>query len=456
VTVPYNSFAEFAVLGTMLADPQAAFGMEVLTEADFAIEGNRLIFTVLAGAVADNRLPLLTVNAPALAMHKIDGQDALQIAMRMVRERLPMEDFAGALQSLKEYSGRRLMLVIAERMTETARTFAAPILAFNEEAISALDDISASMRHSKPTAYDIGEWGNRIIASLKSGKKDNLVPTGLTDLDREIGGWPRGELSIIAGRSSMGKTMIATSALRQAVQKGCRAMFFSKEMPGEKVSARLLSDAVFNSQTPIAYRDIIQQKINPWEIERLERTNERLQGLPLRIDEQSSMTVSEISARTRRYQDELGQKGQRLDVMCVDHLGFIRPSSRYTGNRNLELGEMTKGLKQLAKQLDIAVVLLCQLNREAEKREGRRPQLSDLRESGQIEEDADIVIMAYREAYYLAKDKYDDETKELERIAKLEMMENVVELIGLKHRNGATFSKRFFCHLPSNAVRDAA
>lgn len=452
----YNSFAEFGVLGTILANPKMAFAMDTLQETDFVIEANRLIFQVMRAAVDDGKTPIFSVLAPALANVTVDQQSALQIAMKMAREKLEMEVFAGAVQSLKEYSGRRAMIAISGQMAVVAQDFKQPILSFNQEAVAALDDISASMRHSRVTAYDASEWGNRLIANLKTGKQDTLVPTGLADLDRELGGWPRGELTILGGRSSMGKTMVATSSLRQAAQRGASVLMFSKEMPGEKISARLLSDAVFNSQTPIAYRDIIQQNLKPWDIERLERINEKMQPLRFRIDEQTSMTVSEIGARTRRYQDELGQQGHRLDVMCVDHLGFIRPSGRYAGNRNLELGEITKGLKQIAKQLDIAVVLLCQLNREAEKRDGRRPQLSDLRESGQIEEDADIVIMAFREAYYLAKDRFEKEEDELERIAKLEMMENVVEIIGLKIRNGATFSRRFFCHLPSNAVRDAA
>ncbi len=179
-------------------------------------------------------------------------------------------------------------------------------------------------------------------------------------------------------------------------------------------------------------------------------------GSPMRVDDQSSLTLSDIGARARRYQDELERYGKRLDVICLDHLGFVRASGRYAGQRVNEIGEITGGLKELAKSLDVAVLLLCQLNRELEKRDDKRPQLSDLRDSGKIEEDADTVIFAYRAAYYLGRMQHDDDKKENERLAKLEIMERIVELIGLKTRNGPIFTRRLFADMGSNAIRDLA
>ena len=456
MSIPHNAFAETAVLGTILSNPQAAFAMEALVIDDFVIDTNRHVFEAMAMAAQDGKLPTMPTVAPVLAAHPNRAVNYLQIAMQLVREKLPLEDFVGAMQSLKEFTGRRLMLVIAEQMGGVARNHTSSLLAFNEEVVSQLNDISVGIRHARATAFSLGEWTERMVGDLKSGKKPDLVTTGLLDLDREIGGWARKEVSIIAGRSSMGKTTVAISSLRQAAQKGVRSMFFSMEMAGDKIAARMLSDAIFNLQTPIPYSDIIRHRVKPWDIDRLAKMSERMRDVPMIIDDQSGLNVTEIATRARRQQDALGRTGDKLDVICVDHLGFVKPSSRYRGNRNLELGEITKAFKDISKQLDVAVVLLCQLNREAEKRSNRRPEMSDLRESGQIEEDADTVLLAYRDAYYLAKDRGETDADESERLAKLEMMENIIEIIGPKSRNGGVFSRRFFCHMPSNVIRDAA
>jgi replicative DNA helicase len=143
-------------------------------------------------------------------------------------------------------------------------------------------------------------------------------------------------------------------------------------------------------------------------------------------------------------------------VLCVDHLGYARASDRYKGQTVRELGEITKGLKDLAKRLDCAVILLCQLNRELEKREDKRPQLSDLRASGEIEEDADAVVFVYRKAYYLERSKYEKVDEEEKRLADLDYYANLVELIFAKNRNGPVFNKQFFLDIQSNAIRDMA
>jgi replicative DNA helicase len=448
--------AEIAVLGTLLAEPRASFVAESLTPDDFVEHAHRLIFEAIAARVADGGAVSPALLAPMVRDLVVDGKPALHYLLQLVRQAVQIIDVGGYVQALKEYSGRRTMVEVANQMAAIAPNGNEPILPFNEGVCSELERISAAMRQSRRTTFAIEEMAQQTVDRLRAGKQPNLVDTGLIDLNRDIGGWTRGELTILAGRPSMGKTTVALSSMRQAAKRGVCSLFFSMEMSRQSVADRLLADAVFNSQTPIHYTRIIRNQVNPWEIERLQEAQNHMVGSPMRVDDQSSLTLSDIGARARRYQDELERYGKRLDVICLDHLGFVRASGRYAGQRVNEIGEITGGLKELAKSLDVAVLLLCQLNRELEKRDDKRPQLSDLRDSGKIEEDADTVIFAYRAAYYLGRMQHDDDKKENERLAKLEIMERIVELIGLKTRNGPIFTRRLFADMGSNAIRDLA
>lgn len=451
-----NVYAERAVLGTILADPQAAFAVADLSAEDFTERANQTVFEAIAAAADDGKIPSAAIVAPALGGQTCNAKPALQYVLELVRLAVGIDEFHSHLRAVREFSGRRTMAQIATKMAGVASDAKQPILPFNEDVTAELNQISAGIRNARLTSFDLGDLAAKKIAAIRSGEQSNLIKTGLTDLDWEIGGWSRGELSIIAGRSSMGKTTVALSSLRQAAQKGVSSIFFSLEMPGDKVAARMLSDTTFNSQSPIHYSKIIRHEVSTWDLQRLDAAAERLRELPMRVDSQRGLNVNEISVRARRYQDELERQGRRLDVICVDHIGFVKASQRYAGNRTYELGEISAGFKELSERLDCAIILLCQLNREAEKREDKRPQLSDLRESGRIEEDADTVIFAYRRHYYLSKIEYKEDDKEQKRLADLEASENVIELLGLKTRNGPTFSRRFFADMASNVIRDAA
>jgi len=452
-----NIYAERVVLGTVLANANAAFAVPDLDEADFTEMANRTVFKAIAQVSDNGNVPTAAIVSPLLGNEICNAKPALQYVMDLVRQAVPLDEFAGYLRALREFTGRRAMLEISKQMAGTAKDAKQPILPFNEQVCAALGEISASMNSARITSYSLGDLAAQKVAAMRAGESLRLIKTGLSDLDREIGGWARGELSIIAGRSSMGKTTVALSTLRQAAQRyGVASIFFSLEMPGDAVAARMMSDTVFNSQSPICYADIIRHKVPDWDMDRLDRSVETLAELPMRVDSQRGLTVSDIAVRARRYQDELERHGKRLDVICVDHIGFVKASQRYAGNRTYELGEISAGFKELSERLDCAVVLLCQLNREAEKRDDKRPQLSDLRESGRIEEDADTVIFAYRRHYYLSKIEYNDEEKERKRMSDLEATENVIELLGLKTRNGPTFNRKFFADMASNVIRDAA
>ncbi|RMH50010.1 MAG: replicative DNA helicase [Alphaproteobacteria bacterium] len=244
------------------------------------------------------------------------------------------------------------------------------------------------------------------------------ISTGLIDLDRKLGGLHPSDLLIIAGRPSMGKTSLATNiafSIARAHRIGTRpdgsqgtvdggvVGFFSLEMSAEQLAARILSE-----QAEIPSEQIRRGEMTEDAFRRLVEAANALHRIPLFIDDTPALTIAQLSARARRLKRQHG-----LDVLFVDYLQLVRPArSRASDNRVNEVAEITQGLKAIAKELDIPVVALSQLSRQVEAREDKRPQLSDLRESGSIEQDADVVMFVFREEYYKEREKPSDSNAE--------------------------------------------
>lgn len=453
-----NIEAEQVVLATLLNDPKSVHFSQMLNIDDFTDKSHRLIFEAFDGAAREGRHASPIVLSPQFERDRVTNDLTVAQYMRRlgmyVTRRECMPDY---IRALKELSGKRMLGQLSTAMAETAQSSSAALATFVEDAVGTLDEMLSGLRRQRVTSFMAGELAEQAVAKLRSGDKPHVIDTGLKDLNKALGGFNRGNLIILAGRPSMGKTTVAVSAMRQAAKRGVSALMFSQEMPGEEVMFRFLSDAVYNSQTPIQYERMVDATVTPWEVERLEEAAQGIARLPIRIDEQSSLSVSEIGVRARRYAEQLASEGKRLDVIWIDHLGFIQASSRYAGNKVYEISDITKTFRGLAKELDVAIVLLCQLNRGVQHRESKRPQLQDLRDSGAIEEDADVVLFVYREYYYLSRMEADnDNEKEAQRKAKMEMMENIIEIICDKRRNGAIFNKRFFADMGSNTIRDLA
>jgi replicative DNA helicase len=234
--------------------------------------------------------------------------------------------------------------------------------------------------------------------AMKSDQGIVGVPTGLTDLDEKLGGLHKSDLVILAGRPGMGKTALATNIAYHAAQnllsrqEKSSIAFFSLEMSSEQLSTRILSE-----QARIKSDDIRRGKVTESEINRYIETSRNIYNLPLYIDETPAITISTLSNRARRIKRLFG-----LNLIVVDYIQLMRaPNSNNRGdNRVQEVSEITQGLKALAKELKVPVLALSQLSRAVESRDDKKPQLSDLRESGSIEQDADVVMFVYREAYY--------------------------------------------------------
>ncbi|MDA9720632.1 replicative DNA helicase [Candidatus Pelagibacter sp.] len=260
------------------------------------------------------------------------------------------------------------------------------------------------------------------------------VPTGLKDLDDRLGGLHKSDLVIIAGRPSMGKTALATNIAFNAAKKilendeKSSIAFFSLEMSSEQLSTRILAE-----QSRIKSNDIRRGRISEEQFDKFIETSKNISELPLYIDETPAITIAALSNRARRIKRLYG-----LNMVVIDYIQLMRASNANNG-RVQEISEITQGLKALAKELAVPVLALSQLSRAVEQRDDKKPQLSDLRESGSIEQDADVVMFVYREAYYLqGKEPRPATVEHAEWQAKMNEVSHLAELIIQKQRHGPT------------------
>ncbi|TWH01427.1 replicative DNA helicase [Ochrobactrum sp. J50] len=279
---------------------------------------------------------------------------------------------------------------------------------------------------------------------------------GLTDVNHNTGGIHKRDLTLIGARPSMGKTTVALSTALKVAKAGHGVGFISLEMDADKLAARAVTDLAYDMGIKAPYQDLITGRVTHQDLGALESVARQIENLPLLIEEQSGLSMTDIRIKLESMMQKMEEAGTSLELLMIDHLGLIRASNRYSGNRNNEIAEMTAGLKSMAREYGIAVVLLSQLNRALETQADKRPQLSSLRDSGAIEQDADTIIFLYREAYYLQREKGLSPEKEDERINRLADCQNKLEFSIAKQRNGPVTSIDLFIDVACSAVRNAA
>ena len=336
---------------------------------------------------------------------------------------------------------RRELIKISESVLNDASS--------NNEVTSSGEEM---IQNAEKSLFDLAERGhfNRSFLKFESALKQTIemarsayqseegivgVPTGLTDLDSRLGGLHKQDLIIIAGRPSMGKTALATNiafhAAKNIEKKSSKSTvaFFSLEMSSEQLSTRILSE-----QSRIKSNDIRRGRVSESEFEKFIETSKNIFDLPLYIDETPAITIAAISNRSRRIKRLFG-----LELVVVDYIQLMRSSGKKEYNRVQEISEITQGLKALAKELDVPVLALSQLSRQVEQRDNKKPQLSDLRESGSIEQDADVVMFVYREAYYLEnKEPTPGSIEHAEWRQKMDEVSRLAEIMISKQRYGPT------------------
>lgn len=348
---------------------------------------------------------------------------------------------------------RHMIDIGAEMQRHTPRE----IGAFAAEVIDAVDLVVSESSHEFERPMDMkAAMAASVDASAKAYEKGAEVlglSWGLRGLDIKTLGLHAGDLIILAARPGMGKTALALSVARNLSMAGHKGLMFSLEMGGTALGHRLLSDELFD-YGPIPYQTLRSGKFTEDQFsKRIVEASKKLAELPLIIETIGDISVSQIAAKARRRKRRSG-----LDYIIVDYLQLVKVSDRYNGNRVLEIGEITASLKRLAKELEIPIILLSQLNRMVEAREDKRPTMADLRESGNIEQDADLIIMLYREAYYLERQQPKNARMDSEEFAswqiRMNQHQNLLDAIVEKQRQGPIGTVKLFCNIASNAVRD--
>ena len=426
---PYDERAEVGVLGSMLMDSSAAaVAIEELKTEDFYLPRHRIIFKTFSELYETQRsdideLLLCSVLERQDLLASVGGNEAVG---RLIMDTPSPAGIEGYCRLVRGRAIERELIETAGQMLRMAR---APSAAESQELVEAAEKMVyaiADKRMTKNVVTMTGLMANvmveaeKVQAAHREGQEvpNPALPTRYPELDKLFSGglWP-GELVVIAGRPSMGKTTFALNIARHVSVgnenevKPCAV--FSLEMPREQVAKNLLC-----ALTRLPGQRMRRYDFNEQDFEILKSGTAALNSAPLFIDDTSGLSLSQLRARCRRL-----RRFEKIELVIVDYLQLMQ-GSPFAKNREQEVAELSRGLKALARDLRIPVIVLSQLNRAAERRENedKRPQLADLRESGAIEQDADVVIMLYRQEYY-----------DLGSNAK---SENTGEALVLKNRNG--------------------
>ncbi len=416
-TPPQDHAAEMGVLGGMLLSKDAiADAVAVLTVGDFYHPAHKHIFQVVVDAYADNQpadpLTMTSALAAAGVLDKVGGAPYLHTLVSTVPTAANTSHYAQIVADL----------AIRRRVIETGTR----IVQYGYDLTRQADDV---VDRAQADAYAIGDQRRnrgdaRPLAQLFPATLDEIeaiansagvmrgIPTGFTDLDRLLNGLQSGQLIIIAGRPAMGKSVLAVDISRHAaIKHGLPTAFYSLEMSEVELTMRILS-----AEARVPLNAIRSGQLSDVDWTRIARRMGEISEAPLFVDETANMSLMELRAKARR-----GVQQNDLKLIVVDYLGLMTSPGRFE-SRNHEVAALSRGLKLLAKELGIPIIAVHQLNRGPEQRTEKRPQLSDLRDSGAVEQDADVVIFVHREDYY---------DKESPRAGE-------ADLIVAKHRNGAT------------------
>src|SRR3954468_19031999 len=413
--LPQNVEAEAALLGALMIDKRLVEDIQLKLRPHHFFEplhariyeailrmtdSNRVANPVTLRPLFDSDESIKEVGGPAY-LAQLTGSGAAVIGAR---------DFA---QQIYDLALLRALVGVGRDLVEGALDTSEDVapLAQIERAESELYKV-AEEGGAEGKAKSFSDATKEALAmaerALNSGGHLSGITTGLEGINAKIGGLHKSDLVILAGRPGMGKTSLATNIAFAAAQRfardvedgiepaksaGAAVAFFSLEMSADQLATRILAE-----QSGISSENLRMGKISQQEFRQLARAAAELQTLPFYIDDTPGLTIAALRARARRLKRQKG-----IGIIVVDYLQLLQGTGRGSNdNRVQEISEISRGLKQLAKELEVPVIGLSQLSRAVESREDKRPQLSDLRESGSIEQDADIVLFIYREDYYLA------------------------------------------------------
>jgi replicative DNA helicase len=447
--IPHSIEAEQQLLGAILTNNEVYDRIAAIINAGHFFEPvHSRIFELSAARIGKNNL----ASAVTLTSFMRSDEGLQELGGGAYLARLAASAIAGF--AVREYANMVYDLAIRRELIYLGQDISARASKMEVE-----EEPKEQITIAEQALYKLGEDGQSesgfksFLAAITSAvdiannayQRDGGlagVSTGLTDMDKKLGGLHKSDLLILAGRPSMGKTSLATNIafnIAKAFRRGILSDgsegtvnggvvgFYSLEMSAEQLAARVLSEASEVPSDQIRRGDMTES-----EFRRFVDAAKTLESCPLFIDDTPALPISQLAARARRLKRTHG-----LDVLIVDYLQLVRPATAKDSRVN-EVSEITQGLKAIAKELQIPVVALSQLSRQVENREDKRPQLSDLRESGSIEQDADVVMFVYREEYYKEREKPGDH--DLEKMAQwqdeMERLHGRAEIVIGKQRHG--------------------
>ena len=438
--LPNNIEAEQSIIGSILISNEIFDEINIIVNSkNFYDPMHQRIF----GAIEKLIYTGMLANPITLKNHFENDEDKINIPDYLVK----ITKFSTSIRQAIEYSKivydlyvKRELIKLSEEIIDLAK----------------LNDLEKNsqkiIENSEKSLFDLAEKGSFSSTIVKFDEALKLtidmastaykneegivgVPTGLRDLDEKLGGLHKSDLLIIAGRPSMGKTALATNIAFNAAKKiqldgkKTSVAFFSLEMSSEQLSTRILAE-----QSRIKSNDIRRGRISEDQFDKFIETSKDISELPLYIDETPAISIAALSNRARRIKRIYG-----LDLIVVDYIQLMTAIKSRKDGRVQEISEITQGLKALAKELSVPILALSQLSRAVEQRDNNKPVLADLRESGSIEQDADVVMFVYREAYYLERKEPRPGTVEYaEWQAKMSEVSNLAEIIVGKQRHGPT------------------
>lgn len=429
-TLPHSIEAEQDLLGAIMLNNLALYKVSGFLRGEH-------FFEPVHGRIFDKSLDLIAKGSVADPVTLIGHfRDASELA-EMGGANVYLARLAASATTVinVEHYGRfiydcyqkRCLISISEGIGADAMTRDTSSAEQIDNAIGALMELTSGPQSAIATTATAFEGVLEEIDEVKRGSARRLS-TGIRSLDRALNGGLRpGQLAILAGRPGMGKTTLAINIAANAAKRGEAGLFFSLEMTAKELMVSLVS-----RETAIDSKKIITADLTDYEIERIKEQRGDIAQMPLFIDDSGSMAIDNIISRAHSFRAR-----HDIGFIVVDHLQRMRtPYGLERTNRTLSLGQSVQGLKNLAKALDIPVIALSQLNRGVEERNDKRPLLSDLRESGEIEQEADVVALLYRHEYYLKKAEAGGDHDLW--AAELEKHQNVAELEIAKNRSGQT------------------
>jgi len=449
---PHNLEAEQALLGAILINNEAFDRVADFLKAEhFALDFHGELFALIKKIIELNKLASPVTIKPFLDANKLVGElPAFNYVVRLATDAVTVINALDYGRMIYDLFVRRTLIELGEEIVNTA--YDAPVDFAPNQQIEAAEQRLYSIAENGQYGGGFENFSESVkkaidMASAAHRRSSKLsgIPTHIKTLDARMGGLQRSDLIILAGRPGMGKSSLATNIAvnvadsYKADDKGRKADdeneggvvgFFSLEMSSEQLATRIMAEQAEISSAKMRRGDLTED-----EFSKLLRSMRRMQQIPLYIDQTGGISIAQLAARARRQKRQHG-----LDVLIIDYIQLMTGSTRRSSeNRVQEITEITTGLKALAKELNVPIIALSQLSRQVENREDKRPQLSDLRESGSIEQDADVVLFIYREEYYLKNKEPKMGTEEhLKWQTAMEDVFGKAEVIIAKQRHGPT------------------